>query len=192
MHPVAWKQRALLPPAFFPVQESGEGGVQDQVSMQGQGCARGQLPTSYPFREGPTRTTGRIEGTTSYGGVCSVCRERRRLQMVKRQRELKYIRHKLFFLNSVKGHGDLLLALYMVTWTVCPWWNLWKMINMSYWWTIPYLENVYTTVPSTSNRQNSSQSFMRAFQVIILSLAQIKFPFSFLIVNGILTFSCSQ
>lgn len=75
--------------------------MQGQVSMQGQGCARGQLPTSYPFREGPTRTTGRIEGTTSYGGVCSVCRERRRLQMVKRQRELKYIRHKLFFLNSV-------------------------------------------------------------------------------------------
>lgn len=28
--------------------------------------------TSYPFKEGPTRTTGRIEGTTSYGGMCSV------------------------------------------------------------------------------------------------------------------------
>lgn len=30
------------------------------------------IHTSYPFKEGPTKTTGRIEGTTSYGGICSV------------------------------------------------------------------------------------------------------------------------
>lgn len=29
--------------------------------------------TSYPFKEGPTSTTGRIDGTTSYGGTGSVC-----------------------------------------------------------------------------------------------------------------------
>ena len=105
------------------------------------------------------------------------------LQLRPGQINIRYFLRVVFFLNSVKGHGDLLLALYMVTWTVCPWWSLWKMINMSYWWTILYLENVYITVPSTSNRQNSSQSFMRPFQVIILSLAQIKFPFSFLIME---------
>jgi len=27
--------------------------------------------TSYPFRDGPTSTTGLIDGTTSYGGVVS-------------------------------------------------------------------------------------------------------------------------
>ena len=27
--------------------------------------------TSYPFRDGPTTTTGLMDGTTSYGGICS-------------------------------------------------------------------------------------------------------------------------
>lgn len=30
-------------------------------------------PTSYPLSDGPTKTTGLMEGTTSYGGMCSAC-----------------------------------------------------------------------------------------------------------------------
>lgn len=33
------------------------------------------MPTSYPFKEGPTKTTGRMEGTTSYGGICSAYKD---------------------------------------------------------------------------------------------------------------------
>lgn len=40
-------------------------GSQSSSAHEGQVCARQQLPTSYPFREGPTKTTGRMEGTTS-------------------------------------------------------------------------------------------------------------------------------
>ena len=73
---------------------------QSRSACKGQGCSRG-LRTSYPFREGPTKTTGRIEGTTSYGEVCSVCRERRGLQMFKRWRELQHFKYKLTALSQL-------------------------------------------------------------------------------------------
>ena len=61
--------------------------------------------------------------TPNAGGLGLIPGEgtRSMLQLRPGQINIRYFLRVVFFLNSVKGHGDLLLALYIVTWTVCPW-----------------------------------------------------------------------
>lgn len=43
-----------------------------------------------------------------------------------------FLQRTLPFRSSAAGHGDLLLTLFMLIQTVCPWWSLGKNIRMSF------------------------------------------------------------
>ena len=80
--------------------------VQKYRLWDSSGCPLAKTLT--PSAEGPSSIPG--QGTRSP-----------MLQLRPGQINIRYFLRVVFFLNSVKGHGDLLLTLYMVTWTVCPW-----------------------------------------------------------------------
>lgn len=81
------------------------------------------------------------------------------------------------FPNSVGSHGDLILALYVLTWTMYSWWNLCK-ISILHFDVQSFVSKMYMAMPSTSNRQNSYQHFWESIsQFIFLSLAWNKIFF---------------
>lgn len=53
--------------------------------------SQGIMPTSYPFNEGPTKTTGLMEGTTSYGGTCSAYKMTHSLQIIQWNKDVLII-----------------------------------------------------------------------------------------------------
>ena len=76
--------------------------------------------------------------------------------------------------------GSWWLATLFCVWTMYPWWTLCKILvcHFDVW---AFVYKMYRSVPSTSNVQNTFQSFLRVcLLVVILSLAWIKFPFFFL------------
>ena len=68
---------------------------------------------------------------------------------------------KNFFLSQlVGGQGDLLLTLYMLTWTMYLWWMFCE-ISVCHFDVWSFVSKMYMTVPLTSNGRKSSQSFMK-------------------------------
>lgn len=66
----------------------------------------------------------------------------------------------VFFPSSIGNHGDLLLAFHVLTWTMHLWWTLCKM-SLRHFDVRSFVSKMCMAVPLTSNRQNSSQIFLR-------------------------------
>lgn len=73
---------------------------------------------------------------------------------------MQLLKRRVFLPRFVGSRSDLLFTLYMFTWTTYPWWALCK-ISVCYFDVRPFDSKTYMTMPSTSNRPNSSQSFLR-------------------------------
>lgn len=88
-----------------------------------------------------------------------------------------------FFPSAVRSHKGSLLALFAFTWTVYLWGTLCKTsIRRFDGWS--FVSQMHTTVPWTSNRQSSSQSFWESVsRGVILSVAWVKLAVFFLTVK---------
>ena len=81
-----------------------------------------------------------------------------------------------FVPNSVRGHGDLLLALYVLTWTMYLWWIVYK-ISVCHCHVWSFVSKMYMTVPSTSNRQEVLRAFQDSVSQVIILFGSNKIPF---------------